>query len=190
LKLHCFIARLAYEPTELEAASRGSCSSLDLFSFRSSKSVSIGFGLQSGVSSGMSRSGLSTPASESPITPMFSAIDGPSAVASPVQKGSFLKSSSLKSSSSLQSPVSVRPSSSLASPVSVRAASGIRVTVSSLMSPQSSSSSPKEVADAASSYGKRHSQYDTIDGYPKHRHRHHHQQHQHRLKKSSIVDTN
>jgi len=139
IKLHCFIARLAYEPTQSEAGNRGSCPSLDIL---------INHCLKSNSSSGsVATSGSQTPSSPSPVTPMITAIDTPKPVV-----------------------------------LSTRTKAGIRLTVSSLMSPESASSSPKKVVETVNSHGKRHSGLET----PGKRHHHHH----HHKKKPSIVDTN
>jgi len=60
----------------------------------------------------------------------------------------------------------------------------ISITISTIMSPESSSISPKPVVDVVNTHGKQHSQNNI--GEKSHRHRHHH----HRQKKSSsITDT-
>jgi len=68
--------------------------------------------------------------------------------------------------------------------------SGIRVTLSSRMSPQSTSISPREVVEVVTSRGKSHSQSGIVlEKSEKHHHHHHHHRH-HSKKSSSIVDTN
>jgi len=149
LRLHCLLARLAFEPTENEGGARGSCPCMELLP-PSAKSRSCGNG-------GLPKSGLSTPSSPSPITPMITAVDAPSS------------GSNSTAYSSLRNP------------------SNIKVTISSVASPESSSSSPKVISEAVKSCGKRHSQ-NTLERPRKSHHHHHH--HHHSLRKSSIVDTN
>jgi len=139
IRLHCHLARLAYEPTEEERGSRGSCPLLELPPPPAASSKAYGSAL---------KSGLSTPSSPSPITPMITAVDAPS---------HFSRS---------------RPS-------------GIRVTVSAVASPESASSSPKQIVEVVNTYGKRH----THSGLEKPRKSHHHLSH-HSLKKSSTADMN
>jgi len=140
IRLHCFIARLAYEPTQAENGSRGSCPCLEVPLNPSSRRPSLG--------SPLTMSGCSSPSTPSPVTPMISAVDTPK-----MSKSGLIVSQS-----------------------------GIRVTVSSLLSPESSSNSPKKVEEVVSTYGKTHSGVAT----PQKIRRHHH----HHRKKPSIVDTN
>jgi len=106
----------------------------------------------------------------------------------PLKRNSF-SNSGLTSSATTASPSPVTPMiTSVGSPGPKNKNSslrnhGITISVTSIMSPESSSASPKPVDDALKSHGKRHSHYDLDDKPSKHHHRHRHQ------KKPSLLDT-
>jgi len=122
VRMHCFIARLAYEPTLEECGVMGSCPTFTLASPLLSKSRSGGMLADVKATSSAS-------ASPSPLMPMITMAER------------------------------TRPP-----PAPSGLHSDIKVT---LMSPESSSSSPKELKEVVATYGKRHSQNGLEDIDPK-----------------------
>jgi len=132
IKLHCAVARIAFEPARDSSALRSSCPSMEIPLSCLSKGSSC--------CSNNNLSATDTPMSPSPVTPMITAVDSET----PREKTSSLRNH------------------------------GIAITISSITSPESSSVSPKPVAEVAKSHGKRHSHCDLEEKPHKHHHRRRH----------------